>query len=136
MVLLRLLAVLEIAIFRPCVAIANFAVPVATRVLPYLIAMDGSTALGFSETSITAVMDFAGSVIDALSLAISTEPFFNALFVCDTKVSPLMPSSVSVSTFPFFAAKFGTDKFICCASFSARFTKMTVSESPLFVMEL
>ena len=106
------------------------------RLSPGMMASVGSTTFGVSVVSSNAVIDFAGSVSVALSFAISTEPFFKALFVCETKVSPLMPASVNVSAFPLFAAKFGTDKLICCASFSARFTKMTVSESPLLVMEL
>lgn len=148
-VLLRLLAALEMTMFRPCVAMANLAVliPVRLRMSPGLIASVESTTWGFSVLKSTAVMDFAGSVIvnlfaafvvvlvePPLTLAL-TASSFRAFFVCDTNVSPVIPARVSVLNFV-FASKFSTFSCTSCASFSARFTKMTVSESPLFVMEL
>ena len=148
-VLLRALVALEMTMFRPCVAMANLAVliPVRLRMSPGLIASVESTTWGFSVVNSTAVMDFAGSVIvnlfaklvvalvePPLTLAL-TASSFRAFFLCDTNVSPVIPARVSVLNFV-FASKFSTFSCTSWASFSARFTNMTVSESPLFVMEL
>lgn len=148
-VLFRLPAVLDTTMFRPCVAMANLAVLIPERLCssPGLMASVESTTWGFSVVNSTAVMDFAGSTIvnlfavlvvalvePPLTLAL-TASSFSAFFVCETNVSPVIPARVSVLNFV-FASKFSTFSCTSCASFSARFTNMTVSESPLFVMEL
>ena len=148
-VLFRLPAILDTTMFLPCVAMVNFAVLIPERLCssPGLIASVESTTSGFSVVNSTAVMDFAGNVIvnlfaklvvalvePPLTLA-PTASSFRAFFVCDTNVSPVIPARVSVLNFV-LASKFSTFSCTSCASFSARFTNMTVSESPLFVMEL
>lgn len=147
--LFRLPAILDTTMFRPCVAMANLAVLIPERLCssPGLMASVESMTWGFSVVNSTAVMDFAGNVIvnlfAVLVVALVEPPLtfaftassFRAFFVCDTNVSPVIPARVSVLNFV-FASKLSTFSCTSWASFSARFTKMTVSESPLFVMEL
>ena len=53
----------------------------------------------------TATMDFAGRLMEIVLLDTCTVPFFRALLVWDTKVSPVIPERVSVSADPFSASK-------------------------------
>ena len=63
----------------------------------------GGTASG--PLNSTATMDFAGSVVEIVLLDTCTVPFFRALLVWETKVSPVIPERVSVSAEPFAASK-------------------------------
>ena len=84
----------------------------------------------------TATIDFAGSVVEIVLLDTCTVPFFRALLVWETKVSPVIPERVRVSAEPFTASKSLMVKFTSWVLYWLLFTKITVRESPLLLKEL
>ena len=120
--------------FRPLVS-KRLVAPYFGAVRIVALGLMPSMTVGVDVVSSTAVIDFAGSLSATLLPVAVVVPACRAFSVCETNVSPWRFCKVSVLTVP-SEVKFARSRLISCASFSARFTKMTVRESPLLLMEL